>query len=65
MTYKKLKEGAKEEIRKAFEAYAGSGIPETHLLRLVANHAIGLLELPSEVTSEWYEPSAKPVEVQE
>lgn len=52
---KKLTEKAKNDIFKAFENYGGSGIPEPHLINLLAQHAIGLLELDNEITSSWYE----------
>ena len=51
----KLKESVKEEIRKAFDVYVGHGMPEEHLVRLLADHAIGLLELDEFELAKLYE----------
>jgi hypothetical protein len=53
--YRKVTKKARDEIRQAFLVYGGSGIPEEHLLLMLADHAVGLLELPPEVTADWYE----------
>lgn len=39
-----LTEGVKRDIHKAFANLCGSGVPEDHLARMHADHAIGLLE---------------------
>jgi hypothetical protein len=52
---RKLKEDAKAEIRAAFRAYGGSGVPEEALLRMCADHAIGLLELGPAAAADLYE----------
>jgi len=44
MTNRKLKEQARIEIRKSFQVYAGSGMPEHTLVDMLARHCIGLLE---------------------
>ena len=53
--YRKLKTEIKDEIRKAFQEYGKSGVPEDALLRLCADHAIGLLQLPKKDVMHWYE----------
>ena len=53
---KRVTPQCKEEIRKAFQALVGSGIPEEMLARMLADHAIGLLEIADE-QSVWFEAS--------
>jgi len=57
---RKLTEKAKADIREGFRARGGAGIPEEHLVKLLADHAIGLLELEADVTADWYEPAPGP-----
>lgn len=57
----KLTEETKSDIRSAFANMTGSGVPEWALARMLADHAIGLLE---NQRSEWFQPSApEPLEV--
>ena len=53
--YRKIKESTREEIRRAFAILSGSGVPEPALVRVLADMAIGYLELPEETLREWYE----------
>lgn len=55
---KKITEQTKQDIIYAFYSYANSGIPEEHLVRLLADHAIGLLQIADE-NDEWFEPTDK------
>ena len=55
MKNRTLKEKHKREIREAFRIYTAQGIPEESLVRLCADHAIGLLQLHSNVTEGWFE----------
>jgi phosphoribosylaminoimidazole (AIR) synthetase len=53
--YRKIKDTMKADIRKAFANLTGSGVPEPALARMLADLAIGYLELPEETVREWYE----------
>lgn len=52
-----LSERTKREIREAFRIYAGSGVPEEQIVRMCADHAIGLLQLSEDSVKDWYEES--------
>jgi hypothetical protein len=51
---RKLRDSVKQQIKRAFQAYGGSGIPEQILLDACARHAIGLLELPPETLNGYF-----------
>lgn len=55
-SYRKVRELMKADIRQAFANLTGSGVPERALARMLADLAIGYLELPEERLQEWYDP---------
>ena len=54
LKYRQLKADIKQKIIEAFQVYGGNGVPENDLLRICADHAIGLLQLPEETIHDWY-----------
>lgn len=50
-----LSERTKREIREAFRVYTKQELTEEVLVRLCADHTIGLLQMPEDTTNEWYE----------
>lgn len=55
VTYKKLTEETKEEIRRSFQTRFHPDIPVEHMVLILADHAIGLLELSEETREGWYQ----------
>jgi len=49
-----LSEEAKTSIRDAFAIHVGCGVPEDALVRLLADHCIGILELPESELGQLY-----------
>jgi hypothetical protein len=54
MKHQKLTEATKQNIREAFTNLAGCGVPEDILIKMLADHCVGILELPKEVLKEFY-----------
>lgn len=49
----------KQDLRRALQIWEGplrEGFEPAHILDQIARHIEGLLELPPEVTADWYKP---------
>ncbi len=52
---RRLTEQTKEDIKRAFLSWENTGISQEHLIKQLANHAIGLLQIADE-QADWFEP---------